>query len=68
MEVDSDKEHLRQIVMDTPLSPQLPQTNEYSIPQFYVRECYEQYYKQAFGLLQTYKLISVTGTKGIVKM
>jgi hypothetical protein len=66
MDVDSDEEpRLRQLVMDAPLNPQLPQTNKYSLPQFYVRECYDQYYKQAFQLLQTYELISVTGTKGI---
>ena len=65
MEVDSDEETMRQLVIDTPLNPQLHQTNEYSLPQLYVRECYDRYYNQAFHLLQTYKLISVTGTKGI---
>jgi hypothetical protein len=57
----------RQLVMDTPTDPVLPQTNEYSLPQFYVRKCYKQYYDQVFGLLQTHKLISITGTKGIGK-
>jgi hypothetical protein len=58
---------MRHILMDTPMNPQLPQTNKYPLPQFYVRECYDQYYNQAFQLLQTYEQISVTGTKGIGK-
>ena len=65
MKVNSDEEPLRQLVMETPTNPLLPQTNDYSRPQFYVRECYEQYYNQAFQLMQTYKLISITGTKGL---
>jgi hypothetical protein len=65
MDVDSDEKDLRRLVMDTPRSPQLPQTNEYSLAQFYVRDCYDTYYMQAMHLLKTYKLISITGTKGI---
>ena len=65
METDSDEEPLRQLVMDTPHDPQLPQTNEYTRSKFYVRECYEQYYNQAFDLLLRYKLLSITGTKGM---
>jgi hypothetical protein len=55
--------------METPSKPSLPQTNEYPFPQFYIRKCYEQYYLQALRLLQTqtFKFVSVTGTKGIGK-
>jgi hypothetical protein len=65
MEVDSAEKPLRQLVMDTPEDPQLPQTIDYHRSQFYVRECYEQYYNQAFDLLQEYELLSITGTTGI---
>jgi hypothetical protein len=54
-----------QDVMDSPTSPQLPQTNEYTPPQFYIRKCYDVYYDQAKQLLNTYKYVSITGTKGI---
>jgi hypothetical protein len=52
-------------VMNTPTNPMLPQTIEYTLPQFYVRECYDVYYTQALHLLNTFKYVSITGTKGI---
>jgi hypothetical protein len=52
-------------VMDTPTNPMLPQTNEYSRPQFYVRGCYDEYYRQVKELLNKYEYVSITGTKGI---
>lgn len=62
----SDEDPFRQLVMDTPINPQLPQTNEYSLTQFYVRECYDAYYNQTFHLMHKYKLISISGTRGLV--
>jgi hypothetical protein len=55
-----------QNLMDTPTNPMLPQTNEYKLPQFYVRKCYDVYYRQVKKLLDTYKYVSITGTKGIL--
>jgi hypothetical protein len=65
MDLDSDQPQ-RQLVMDTPSNLLLPQTIEYSLLQFYVRECYyNNYYNQISRLLQTHKLISITGNKGM---
>lgn len=54
----------REMLMDTPVN--LPQTNLYKLPKFYVRECYDQYYNDAFRLLQVldFDSISITGNKG----
>jgi hypothetical protein len=55
----------RQLMMDTPSKPVLPQTNKYTLPEFYVRACYDEYFEQTCFLLNQYDLVSITGSKGL---
>ncbi|KAL3669146.1 hypothetical protein V7S43_005530 [Phytophthora oleae] len=47
---------------------ELPMENDdYTLPDYYVRKCYSEYYDLILEMLKTYNIITVTGTPGIGK-
>ncbi|KAL3669156.1 hypothetical protein V7S43_005540 [Phytophthora oleae] len=41
--------------------------NDYTLPDYYVRKCYSEYYNLILEMLETYDIVTVTGTPGIGK-
>jgi len=49
------------------LQTDIPQANRFLGSRIFVRECYSDYYGMVMELLQSYRMVSVTGTPGIGK-